>query len=87
MGAASARRNGSGERLHPRGEGEGEGRGAYCRYFFHPRERRCVEKPLTHSFEPRFESRKPDAAKRRLALGVGTESRQDPTESRAADQG
>ena len=49
--------------------------------------RRWVEKPLPHSFEPRFESRRPDAAKRRLALGVGTQSRQDPTESRAADQG
>ena len=54
--------------------------------FFTPG-RRWVEKPLPHSFEPRFESRRPDAAKRRLALGVGTRSRQDPTESRAADQG
>ena len=55
-------------------------------FFFTPG-RRWVGKPLPHSFEPRFESRRPDAAKWRLALGVGTESRQDPTESRAVDQG
>ena len=40
-----------------------------CLFFFTPG-RRWVEKPLPHSFEPRFESRRPDAAKRRLALGV-----------------
>ena len=40
------------------------------RYFFFTPGRRWVEKPLPHSFEPRFESRRPDAAKRRLALGV-----------------
>ena len=55
--------------------------------FFHPREK-VGRKTLPHSFaEPSFESRRPDAAKLRLALGVGTQSRQDPTESRAADQG
>ena len=50
--------------------------------------RRWVEKPLPHSFEPRFESsQRPGFTERRLALGVGTQSRQDPTESRVADQG
>ena len=55
-------------------------------HFFFTPGRRWVEKPLPHSFEPRFESRRPDATKWRLALGVGTQSQQDPTESRAVDQ-
>ena len=62
------------------------GTGTRAGFFFTPG-RRWVEKPLLHSFEPRFESRRPDIAKRRLALGVGTQSQQDPTESRAADHG
>ena len=45
--------------------------------FFHPREKVGRKKTCptlsSHSFEPRFESRRRlDAAKRRLALGVGT---------------
>ena len=35
--------------------------------FFTPGRRWPVEKPLPHSFDPKFESRRLDAAKRRLA--------------------
>ena len=43
-------------------------RGTYL--FFSPPGEGGSKNPLPHSFEPRFESRRPDAAKWRLALGL-----------------